>query len=217
MDERLQSTPEARSIPRLALGVAAAGAATVGAYKALRTWQSHWQATEEEAARAMPLDDEVKNPAHITNRAITIEARPEAIWPWLVQMGELPRGGFYSYVWVERLLGMEVENADAILPEFQHLAVGDVLDRAGGMVVKAVEPEKFLVLGPKGLPDFEVTWALALYPIDERSTRLVSRCRAWMKSSAGALFWRLLLDPGQLVMERKMFLEIKRRAEARAC
>jgi hypothetical protein len=60
------------------------------------------------------------------------------------------------------------------------------------------------------------TWALALYPIDETSTRLVSRVRGWVKGSARGFFWRLLLDPGQFVMERKMLLEIKRRAEAAA-
>ena len=51
----------------------------------------------------------------MTNRAITIDARPEEIWPWLAQMGELPRGGFYSHMWVERLMGMRVENADRMI------------------------------------------------------------------------------------------------------
>jgi hypothetical protein len=206
---------EKRSSPRLAIGVAAAGTVALGACElALRVWQHRWQATREESQRPMPLDQVVEKPQYVTNRAMTIEAPSEAIWPWLAQMGELPRGGFYSYTWIERLMGMKVENADRILAEFQDLRPGEVLDRAGTMVVKAVEPGRFLVLGPQGLPGIEVTWALALYPIDERSTRLVSRVRAWVEKPARALFWRALLHPGQLIMERKMFLEIKRRAES---
>lgn len=202
------------STPRLAVGFAAAGVAAFGAYEILfRSWKHHWRATREEIRRPMPLDESVRKPQYVTNRAVTIQAPPEAIWPWLSQMGELPRGGFYSYEWIERLLGMEVKNADHILPELQNLRPGAVLDHAGTMVVKAVEPGRFVVLGPQGEPGIEVTWALALYPIDEKSTRLVSRVRAWMAPSAKSLFWRMLLSPGQFIMERKMFLEIKRRAE----
>jgi hypothetical protein len=203
------------STPRMAIGFAAAGVAAFGAYEILlHTWKRRWRATREEIKRPMPLDEVVRKPQYVTNRAVTIQAAPEAIWPWLSQMGELPRGGFYSYEKVERLLGMRVENADRILPEFQNLRPGEVLDRAGTMVVKAVEPGRFLVLGPQGEPDLEITWALALYPSDETSTRLVSRVRGWMKPSARSLLWRALLGPGQFIMERKMFLEIKRRAEA---
>lgn len=200
-----------RSSPRLALGVAAAGAAVAGAYE---IFVNRWQATSEERRRPMPLDEVVRKPQYVTNRAITIQAPPEAIWPWLAQMGELPRGGFYSYEWIERLMGMKVKNAEEILPELQDLRPGDVLDRAGTMVVKAVEPGRFVVLGPQGQTGMEITWALALYPIDERSTRLVSRVRAWIEEPARSVFWRTLLNPGQLIMERKMFLEIKRRAES---
>ena len=57
----------------------------------------------------------------ITTRAITIDASPEQVWPWLVQMGETPRGGFYTYEWVERAMGMNVHNAETILAEYQHI------------------------------------------------------------------------------------------------
>jgi hypothetical protein len=161
----------------------------------------------------MPLDDRVPNPNHVTNRAIMIHAAPEAIWPWLVQMGELPRGGFYSYVTVERMLRMKVENAEAILPQFQNLRVGDALDRSGGLVVQAIEPSRHLVLGPAPGRNLRVTWALALYPAPDGTTRLVSRCRAWMRPGIERLAWRVILDAGQLLMERRMLLEIRRRAE----
>ena len=180
----------------------------------IRPWHLSWGATEEEIGRPMPLDDRVAKPTYVTNRAVTIHASPQAIWPWLAQMGELPRGGFYSYEWVERRMGMRVKNAERILPEFQRLSVGDALDRNGNMLVKALEPNRHLVLGPpEGMPWGESTWALALYPIGSTATRLVSRVRGRIRRTRQGLFWLALLDPGQFIMERKMLLEIKRRAE----
>jgi hypothetical protein len=193
------------------------GAAAVAAYMGLvRRWHLRWGATDDEVARKMPLDAEVADPTYVTNRAITIRALPEEIWPWLAQMGELPRGGFYSYVAVERLLRMQVENADRVLSEFQDPKVGDALDHAGTMLVKAVEPNSFLILGPPPTPELAVTWAIALYPRWDGSTRLVSRCRARLPRGSKGLFWLALLDPGQFLMERKMLLGIKKRAESRA-
>jgi hypothetical protein len=163
-----------RSSPRLALGVAAAGAAVAGAYE---IFANRWQATAEERRRPMPLDEVVRKPQYVTNRAITIQAPPEAIWPWLAQMGELPRGGFYSYEWIERLMGMKVKNAEEILPDLQNLRPGDVLDRAGTMVVKAVEPGRFVVLGPQG----KAAWRS---PGRWRSIRSTSGRRGWSRGSA---------------------------------
>jgi len=90
--------------------------------------------------------------------------------------------------------------------------VGEAVDRGGTMLVKAVERDRYLVLGPRPTQDLAVTWALALYPTDG-STRLVSRCRAHLPRGIRGFLANLILDPGQFVMERKMLLEIKRRAE----
>ena len=131
----------ARQWTRGFAAAAGAGAAMSAAYVFLiRKWHGRWGATDEEIERKMPLDEEIGQPTYVTNRAITIRALPEEIWPWIAQMGELPRGGFYSYIAIERLMKMKVVNADRILPEFQNLKVGDALDRAGSMVVKAIEP-----------------------------------------------------------------------------
>ena len=191
-----------------------AGAGAAAAYAFLvRRWQLGFGATVEEILRAMPLDERVPNPNHVTNRAITIHAAPEAVWPCLAQMGELPRGGFYSYVTVERMLRMKVENSETLSSRFQNLRVGDALDRLGGLIVQAVEPNRHLVLGPEPARNLRVTWALALFPAPDGTTRLVSRCRAWMRPGVERLAWRVILDAGQLVMERRMLLEIRRRAE----
>jgi len=104
-------------------------------------------------------------------------------------MGELPRGGFYSYDWIERLMGMKVSSAAPLLPQHQTLQVGQALDRTGNMLVKAVEPEHF-------------GW-----------TRLVSRVRARLTRPARGIRLLLLRDPGQFLMERRMLLGIKQRAE----
>lgn len=198
-------------------GAAALGAGALAAYLfAFRPWRLRWGATDEEVGRAMPLDEEVKEPTYVTNRAVTIDARPGEVWPWLAQMGELPRGGFHSYVWVERLQGMKVRNARRVLPEFQNIKIGDVIDRRGNMAVKAVEPGSVLVLGPPAGRDVEATWALCLYPAGENRTRLVSRVRARVRPTPKGLLLLLVLDPGQFVMERKMLLVVKRLAEGLA-
>lgn len=207
---------------RLILGSGLLAAATGLVYAVwLRPWHLRWGATDDEVRRPMPLDARVADPAVTSTRAVTIDATPAQLWPWIAQIGEAPRAGFYSYALVERLQGMRIENAERLIPECQQLAVGQALDRQGNMVVQAVAPEQYLVLGP---PDrigwLRSTWAFGLCPLNG-STRLVTRLRAtadWrrMFRETPPLEWpfMLLLDPGVFVMERKMLLEIKRLAES---
>jgi hypothetical protein len=196
------------------LFTAAVGAA---AYVAIvRPRIMRWGASDDEIARPMLGDDQVERPIVVTNRAVSIDASPEDVWPWLAQMGELPRGGFYSYEWVERLMGMKVENTDRILPEFQRTHTGDVLDRGGNMTVRAIEPGHTLVLGPPPGLWLDSTWAMAVYPAGEGRSRLVSRVRAQVKRWTPAALMLAIIDPGQFIMERKFLIEIKQRAEALA-
>lgn len=189
----------------------------------LGPWHRRWGATDEEVSRLMPLDERVVNPTASSTRAITINAPPEQVWPWLVQMGDKPRAGYYSYTLIEKIQGLDVENAHRIMPEYQTLEVGQAIDKGGTMVALAVEPQKHLVLGPlKPPPWLESTWAFALYPHGERETRLVTRVRARysMRGMLRALPWYtwpfwLFIDPGVFIMERKMLLEIKKHAEGR--
>lgn len=198
------------------LGVAAGLA---GYTRILRPKHIRWGATDEEVRRPMPLDGAVPDPNHVSTRAITVRARPDEIWLWLAQMGESPRAGFYSYEWIERLGGMKVENSDVILPQYQHPQPGDTLDRAGTMEVKAVEPNKWIVLGPSGDEGLWVacTWCLALYFVDDETTRLITRVRARINRwTPASVLWTALMDPGVYIMERKMLVGIKQRAEAMA-
>lgn len=174
----------------------------------------NWGATEEEAVRVMPGDDIVRNAALQTTRVVTIDAPAADIWPWLVQMGPRPRAGAYTYDWIERLLGIDIENSDRIMPEYQHLQVGEFLgvnEKGQGLAVRAIEPERFLVLQWEPAKS---TWTFGLYPETGGCTRLVSRNRL---PGSGPIFWAGMIgfmEPGSLIMERKMLLGIKQRAEA---
>jgi hypothetical protein len=80
------------------------------------------------------------DPDIVATRAVEIDAPLPAIWPWLVQMGP-GRGGAYTYDWIERRLGIGIHNSDRIIPEFQHLQVGDVIPMPGyAMRVERLDP-----------------------------------------------------------------------------
>ena len=179
----------------------------------LRDWVLTWGATDEEVARRLPGDELLESADIVATRAIGIEAPPSAIWPWLVQLGP-GRAGAYTYDWIENAFGLDMHNADRIVPEWQHLEVGDVLrseEGRPGMRVEILEPEHVLSNRSEA---GDWVWTFALAPGDG-STRLISRNRIAMKGAAAAQhLGMLLMEPGSLVMERKMLLGIKERAEA---
>jgi hypothetical protein len=204
--------------------VATMSLATAAFLRFVRPWYLRWGATDEDVARAIPLDERVPTPRLNSSMAVEVKATPAQIWPWLAQIGEPPRGGYYSYTFIERMVGLHVKNAGVILPEFQTLDVGEAVDKAGTMVVQAVEPEHYLVLGPPESVDYiKCVWTLAIYPVDQATSRLVARVRAsWSyrrmlpQSTVLALPLYLLIEPGAFIMQRKMLLEIKRLAEGLA-
>jgi hypothetical protein len=193
------------------------GAAAVGsaAYLALgRKRCLTWGATTEEVGRTMPGDDLLPNPDFLTTRAITIDAPPRAVWPWLVQMGP-GRGGAYTYDWIENLFRLNMHSADKILPQFQDLKVGDVQQlgsKGPRLRVEVLETEQAMVLRSE---DGNWVWAFGLYP-EDLGTRLVSRNRISTPDASAfkAIVGVLVMEPGSLVMERKMLLGFRRRAEA---
>jgi hypothetical protein len=194
--------------------VAIAAAVKVALYlRIVRPRVLNWHATDEEIARTMPGDAILPDATLQTTRAITIEAPPSAIWPWLVQMGPRPRGGAYTYAWLERLLGIDIENSDRILPEFQHLEPGEYLglnEKGEGLQVREVIDEHALVV--QWIPALS-TWTFALYPQDDGTTRLISRNRLRVNGLPARAGMVAFMEPGSLVMERKMLLGLKERAE----
>ena len=176
-----------------------------------------WGATKAEAKRPMPGDDEVKRPISVSTNAITIRARAADIWPWLVQMG-YRRGGMYSYDRIDRLLGiLDGPSANRIIPEFQHLEVGDVIPmgKPPSWPVKAIVPNKSILIVIRE-PGVEVTWCFMLDEIDHQQTRLVLRVRSRLAMTPMLLLSLPIMYPGQYLMIRKMLLGIKQRAESLA-
>src|ERR1051325_10638506 len=114
----------------------------------LRRWMNQWGATPSDLARVMAGDSLLADWTYSGTTAVTVNAAPEYIWPWLVQMG-YQRGGLYSYDWLDRLFGyLDRPSATRLLPEFQQLAVGDriPLGRGPSWPVAVLEPNRALVL-----------------------------------------------------------------------
>jgi hypothetical protein len=211
--------------------IAPAVAAAVGAayFFAVRPWHLRWGATDEELVATLPGDALCPNASAQVTHAITIDAPPQEVWPWILQIGQ-DRGGFYSYTVLENMIGCEMRNTADIVPEWQNRAVGDTVwfgtpkhfRGEARMIAAIVVPDRALVFATpadwqriqSGEEGREGTWALVLTPIGQRKTRLIARARAgtnlplW-KRTVNFAFW----EPAHFVMERKMLLTIRGLAE----
>jgi hypothetical protein len=196
---------------KIVISLAALGAVSFGVYlRFIRPWQLRWGATDEEVARAMSGDEVVKHPTFNATRAVTIKARPKEIWPWLLQMG-VTRAGWYSYDWMDNL---GRPSAQHIIPEWQHVAVGDVIpmspDGKQGLRVKDFEAYQWMLWWDnKG----DSTWSWQLSPLDEGQTRLITRVRIQYHWLSPTILFDLLVEFTDIIMMRKCMLGIKRRAE----
>ncbi|MGE3190619.1 MAG: hypothetical protein AB7N90_13120, partial [Vicinamibacterales bacterium] len=208
-------------------GGASLAAAALGYAFYLRPRHLRWGATDEEVHGTLP-GDEIAPAARVTcTHAITIHAPADAVWPWIAQIGQ-DRAGFYSYAWLENLVGADITNADHIVPEFQDREIGDTVwmaprHRYGGqarMLVAALEKGAHMVLV---MPeDFERlirgeratgSWAFALRKIDDETTRLLVRGRGTADTFARKAFDAAVFEPAHFIMERKMMTSIKELAE----
>lgn len=196
-----------------ALALAVALLRDAGAWRPVR-------ADRSEQARPLPGDDLIPAARGSLTHAITIARAPDAVWPWLVQMGAYPRAGWYSY---DVLDNGRHASATRLIPELQWISVGTILPALPGMTdgftVLALEPARSLVLGwigPDGAP--AATWAFFLEDRGD-STRLISRARGGPGYSFHGLPPALsgaLIRLVHFVMQRKQLLEIARRVEAQA-
>jgi hypothetical protein len=185
------------------VGTVIGTAAGITISRTVRWWRT-WGVDPIEADKALAGDDLVATPTAILTRGITIDAPPDAVWPWLVQMG-FGRAGWYSY---DRL-DVRGKSADRIVPAWQTLEVGDLVPHSpdGGFAVRVVEPGQALVLysdtelvasqaaavtptdapaTPPGLAasgallrqtpeDFAASWAFVLEPLEGGRTRFIER------------------------------------------
>jgi hypothetical protein len=192
----------------LAAAVAVGGAALLYR-KLLRDRILTWGATAAEAKAHLPGDELLEEADGVATRAITIDAPASAVWPWLAQMGPSPRGGAYTYDWIENLLGLNMHSVDRVLPEFQQPEIGEGFGfGANRMSYAIVEPEHVLAVRAA---DGNWVWTFVLEE-DGLRTRLISRNRFRLPRLKDKL-GMIPMEPGSLVMERKMLLGIKQRAE----
>ena len=198
-----------------------AGAAAL-AVVTLRWSALHWGATTEETRERLPGDEILRDPGLVATRAITIEAPPEEVWRWVVQMGA-DRGGFYSYDRLENLAGCRLQSADTVVEDWQHLTPGDLvrLHPRVALAVTAVEPGRSLVLhaapampGDPAAAPYDFTWSFVLRRHPHRATRLITRERFAYRHQ-----WSpLLVEPVAAVsslMSQRMLRGIRDRAEGR--
>lgn len=214
---------ETRMRPRLwPLGLLVASAVGTAGYLAkLWPWMISWGATKEECQKVLPGDNLIPQANIQTTKAVTIKATPETIYPWLLQIG-VDRGGMYSYDWLENLFGLKVHSVDHIVPEYQNAQVGDfwrftpqdyVLNPGPGLYVRELQPNQTVLLsfGMENKPEDAIidTWQFILEPQTDGSTRLLLRSRMNMKPELPIKLTYFI----QFIMERKMLLEIRKRAE----
>jgi hypothetical protein len=199
-----------------AVALAASGSiaalALIGRSRLLR-----WGATDEEIAAAQPGDDLIGDANVTATRAITIRRSPDVVWPWIAQLGQ-GRGGFYSYDFLENLVGCDIHSADRVVPEWQQIEVGDEVRLAPAAALKVAILERGRALVLQGslpiarTPPFDSTWAFVLCEQPDGTTRLLSRERYGYRR-----WWApFVVDPTQaisFVMSRKMLLGIRNRAE----
>jgi hypothetical protein len=190
------------------------GAIVLGAGVTAELVVGRVRATDEERTRRLPGDDLIAAAAGTVTNAITLSGEPPVVWPWLAQMGAGSRAGWYSYDFLDN---RRRPSARRIIPELQHIRVGDIFPALPGItegfVLLAFEPDRSLTLGwlnPDGSP--MVTWVFVLEAHAGNTTRLIVRVRyrppdqpRWLPLFAIRL--------QHFVMQRKQLLEIAGRVK----
>jgi hypothetical protein len=206
-----------RTLTEKSLAVLALLGLSIGLYYfVIRPGQLRWGATPEELSRPLPGDDLVTAPSLHATRAVTIAARPEAIWPWIIQIG-YDRAGFYGYDLIENLGSRRgIRSAAKIVPDLQRLAVGDrvYMSRIAYLVVQSMTPNRFLVWADAANPPHGA-FTFGLFPLDETHTRLVIRARLRYHWTDSRILLDLFTEFGDHVAVPRMLLGVRDRVEGR--
>ncbi len=182
-------------------------------------------ATKDEAKRTLPGDEIVPPRPFRSTMATQLNASPEHIWPWLVQVG-WGKAGFYSYNRLESLLRMDLHNADHIHSEWQDLHVGDsmwmshprrmyLFPMTRVEKLKAPEELVFAIYGPEDADTKPSgAWSFILVPVNENTTRLLTRLQVAPRSFIGKLIFYFFMEPAHFVMQQGMFRGLRKRLAA---
>jgi hypothetical protein len=203
----------------------------------LRPWHLRWGATMVEVNQELPGDEYVPDPKISYTQAITIDAAPARVWPWVVQVG-LHRAGWYTLDWIDNLMGAAdfydgKFSASRIIPELQSLKVGDrvaihpaiaydvvQVSRNHALVLagrsNTVNGESFAPGDPLPLHYINTSWAFVLEPLGERRTRMICRNRTdYSHDWPNIISFGLATEGGSLIMQPNMLKGIRARAEGR--
>jgi len=179
----------------------------------IRPWQLRWGATDEEVRRPMPGDGLVSSPSFDATRAVTVQAPPRSIYPWIVQMG-MTRAGWYSY---DLLDNLGRPSARRLIPELQQIYAGQIIpmspDGKYGVYVKEFRENEWILWNDK---EGDTSWVWGMYPTQDGKTRLITRIRTKYRWLGLTALFNLLIEFGDIIMMRKCMLGIKERAEALA-
>jgi hypothetical protein len=180
-------------------------------------WMDRWGATDDEITASLPGDELVPSPRLIYTRAVSINAPPGQVYPWMAQLGA-DKGGMYSYTWFETyVLQCPQTNADRIHEEWQGLEPGDKVlmcpdeNAPPAYEVAMVEPNHAIVVGHQENGTWSDVWQFIFLPQADGTTRLILRSR----NSLEGWYWDAM-RPGEFIMVRGMLLGIKERAEGMA-
>lgn len=199
---------------------------------------ARWGTPEGEVTGPQPGDTLIPQPMLQMTHSISIQASPERVWEWIVQIG-YQRGGFYSYDWLERMAGLKgLQSATRIEQALQKLQVGDTvkISPVTPMTVAVLQKNQAMVLRMLMSPITSLpldrmhptepwmdwSWAFLISPITgangaEQSCRLTSRVRA---AYAPYLpLWPLMaigMEPAAFLMDRKMLETVRSLAEGKA-
>lgn len=183
----------------------------------LRSARSHWGLDRSAADRVYPGDELITEPRWSWTHGIEIDAAPDDVWPWIVQIGA-DEAGFYSYQWLENIAGCALRNAETIHPEWASRGGLVLHPKMPPLEVRDVVPGRWFIAHAPAKHEgswVETTWLFFVEPLQGGRARFISRYRCACSDDLATRlkFGPALIEPIGFAMDRKMLLGVKQRVE----